>query len=524
MTSLNISTKDDVEEKSITLLKNLCEKYETNSYILQRIDYYMNTFLQSTLETEQKNYEKRQDRTLALTKEQNVFIQVFLSKNQYYYLSQSNCFYEYKGLHYNVVKEDDIIHNLLSTISKDRVLMPWKYKTKLLILKKIKERCLLKSVPDSSTIQSVLGFLVPSVFSTKNKAKYFLTLIGDNIFKKNSDLIFLINSTTKKILTEIDNSAYVSIGNSNTLHNFMTKFHENHAFDKCRLLSINENISVTTVKDYLSKYCLDLLCVAAHYSLRYDTSDNFLKKSADHDLKNYTLFLKNNDQHKVVELFCKECIESASSNNYSISWKHIHYIWKQYIFDLHLPNMIYSNTFKYLLKSKFLYDETTDSFLNITSKYLPAIKQFRTFWEQNVQYITSDGFDEELELDEICSLYKDWSSNNDTITEDNVLNILRHYYPDVEIMEDKYVLNVSTKLFGKQTDIIIALEKMKTELNKCESIISFDDAYSYYCQFISSDSESKILVSKRYFEKFIIFYLGDFVVFDNFISGDWVKC
>lgn len=523
MSSLIVSTKNEIEQKSVDLLKNLCNKYETNSYVLQRIDYYINTFLQPTLESEQKNYEKRQDRTLTLTKEQNIFIQVFLSKHQYYYLSQNNCFYEYNGLHYNVVKEDDIIHNLLSTISKDRVLMPWKYKTKSLILKKIKERCLLKSIPDSHTIQSVLSFLVPTIFSTKNKAKYFLTIIGDNIFKKNSDLIFLINSTTKKLLTEIDNSAYVSIGNSNTLHNFMTKFHENHAFDKCRLLSINENVSVDTVKDYLSRYCLDLLCVASHYSLRYDTSDKFLKKSADQDLKTYTLFLKNNDQNKVVELFCKECIELVSSNNYSISWKHIHYIWKQYISKLHLPNMIYSNTFKNLLKSKLSYDEVTDSFLNVTSKYFPAIKQFRIFWEQNVHYSTSDTFDEELELDEICSLYKDWSSNNDTITEENVLNILRHYYHDIEIMEDKYVLNVSSELFKKQSDIIGALEKMKIDLNKSESIISFDDAYGYYCQTISSQTEIKFIVSKRYFEKFVLFYLGDFIVFDTFISCDWIK-
>jgi hypothetical protein len=226
---------------------------------------------------------------------------------------------------------------------------------------------------------------------------------------------------------------------------------------------------------------------------------------------------------KILDDFVSQCIEKVNIAS-TISWKSMHYIWKLYLSSINLPNMIYSNTFKNLLKSKLSYDETTDSFLNITSKYLPAIKSFRTFWEQNIQYTTSDGFDEELELDEICSLYKDWSSNNDTITEDILLNILRHYYPDVEIMEDKYVLNVSTKLFEKQTDIIIALKKMKTKLNKCEAIVSFDDLYSYYCQFTSSDSESNHIVSKRYFEKFIIFYLSDFIVFESFISCDWVKC
>jgi len=176
-----------------------------------------------------------------------------------------------------------------------------------------------------------------------------------------------------------------------------------------------------------------------------------------------------------------------------------------------------------LLKGKFSYDESSDSFLNITSKYLPAIKQFRTFWEQNVKSTIIDGFDEELELDEICILYKDWSSTNDTISEENVLNILKHYYPDLEIMEDKYVLNVSSELFKKQTDISSSLTKMKIEFNKSETIISLDDAYCYYCQNSSLDSESKNIVSKRYFEKFAIFYLGEYIVFDNFISSDWIK-
>ena len=36
----------------------------------------------------------------------------------------------------SIVKEDDIIHKLLSSISKDRVLMQWKHKTKLNIFAK----------------------------------------------------------------------------------------------------------------------------------------------------------------------------------------------------------------------------------------------------------------------------------------------------------------------------------------------------------------------------------------------------
>ena len=44
----------------------------------------------------------------------------------------------------------------------------------------------------------------------------------------------------KSILNEIDNIAYLSIGYTNTTHNFMTKYHENHSYDNCRLIKINE--------------------------------------------------------------------------------------------------------------------------------------------------------------------------------------------------------------------------------------------------------------------------------------------
>jgi hypothetical protein len=149
-----------MEEKCIETIKNLCKKYEGNAYMLQRIDSHINTYLESTLQNEEQNYEKRIVRTNTLTHEQQIFIQVFLSKNNYFYLAHNNCFYEYDNNHYNVVKEDDILHKLLTIISQDRVLQDWKYKTKNNIIKQIKERSLLQSVPTSATIQSVLKLCI----------------------------------------------------------------------------------------------------------------------------------------------------------------------------------------------------------------------------------------------------------------------------------------------------------------------------------------------------------------------------
>ena len=46
--------------------------------------------------------------------------------------------------------------------------------------------------------------------------------------------------------------------------------------------------------------------------------------------------------------------------------------------------------------------------------------------------------------------------------------------------------------------------------------------YNCYCKFVSSPSY-KFTVSKRYFEKYIYTKLADYIVYDNFISQEWLN-
>ena len=183
-------TNDDIKnimEKCFSTITKLFDKYKEDAYMLQRLNNHINLYLTNTLENECKNHEKRQNLNAHLNEEQTIFTQIFLSNHNYYYLTNNNFFYEYNGLDYYIVKEDDIIHKLLSSISKDRTLLQWKYKTKISVIKQIKERILFSCVPETDTIQNILNNLYPSIFTSKNYAKYFLTIIGDNILKKNSD-------------------------------------------------------------------------------------------------------------------------------------------------------------------------------------------------------------------------------------------------------------------------------------------------------------------------------------------------
>jgi hypothetical protein len=506
----------------LSTVEKLYEKYKDNEYMLQRIYNHVHVYLPNTLENESKNHEKRQNLNIYLSEEQQIFIQVFLSRNNYYYLSNNNFYYEYNGKDYFIVKEDEIIHKLLSTISKDRTLLQWKHKTKLNIIKQIKDRNLFISIPETDTIQNVLNTLYPSFFSSKTAAKYFLTIIGDNILKKNSDLVFMCSTKMRQFLDELDLVVVSAIGSGNIAYKFVTKYHESHTFNNCRLISMNDNFSNEYWKKLLKKIGLNLLCVAAHYSNRHINSDNFLNTISDEELTNYVYTLKNTTQNGLVDKFIEEFIEKTS-DDFRVEWKNLHFVWKQFLSNNNLPNVVFSNILKSYLKMKFQFDEASDLFIGITSKYLPTHKDFIQFWNETMTNITSTDFENEFEIDEISSLYKQWSKNKNILSEKNIIKILKHFFSS-EIVEDKFVLNIVSSIWNKSNDIENSIQFIKEQIQKEHklSLISFDDIYNYYQKYCS-DNLLKFIISKRYFEKYLYYKFSEYIVYEKFIKIEWIN-
>ena len=520
-------------------INQLVDKYKDDTYMFNRLTSHINNILPSTLENEEKNHEKRVERNNYLLNEQQLFIQLFLNNHHYYYLPSNNVFYFYTGIKYHTVSEDEIHHKILTSISRDRKLLPWKYKTKVTILNMIKERSLFKSIPETDTIQIILHKLHPAFFSSRNMCKYFLTIIGDNLLKKNNenDIIYITNNSVKKHILDIETLSYLTTGINNITSNIVTKYHENHNFKNCRLIDFNEATSNEMWRNILNEYGIDLLCVATHYSERYGSAEGFLNQ--EDNISDYVLYLKNNDINSIVESFMNKYIEivpayvigNMTPSNNQITWKNMHYIWKLFINENALPNMIYSNTLKQLLIDKLTYIENTDTFNNITSKYLPGVKQVMDFWDKYTYPIATSGFDYELEVDEICSLLKKWIKTNNSqissnfINENYLLNILNHYYPDIEITENKFILNINCKLWNKTDEINQILNSAHDYYKKQHTdgtttmIIPINDIYSYYITHKCTDT---LTVNKRYFEKYISFVLSDFIEFDNFISIKWL--
>ena len=75
----------------IKIINDLRTKYINNPYMCKRIHNHIINYLPLTIDSEFNMYEKRNTRHLELTNEQKMFIQVFLSKHQYYYLATIVC-------------------------------------------------------------------------------------------------------------------------------------------------------------------------------------------------------------------------------------------------------------------------------------------------------------------------------------------------------------------------------------------------------------------------------------------------
>jgi hypothetical protein len=532
------------------LINELNTKYKDNEYMIQRLETHLLN-LPNILEHENKRYDERVSRINELTIEQDNFHKVFLSKHQYYYMPYNNIYYEYDGKTYKIVKDDDIHYQLLSTITDEGKLVQWKHKTKQTIIKKIKERTLFKSTPETYTIQNVLSFL-QTIFKTKTESKYFLTIIGDCILKKNTNnLLYFVSSNLKKLINQIDAITYVTTGTS-IINNFITKYHDSHKLNLYRLIKPNETVNTLSndiIKDVLNNIGIDLLCVATHYSERYTSADNFLDTMDKDGIRlNVLWFTLPSISETMIYEFIEQYIQVVSLTTLKdsdITWKNMHYLWKHYLSNLNVPNMIYSQQLQELIMTKLTYKNESGNiiFTNVTSKYLPNVSSFLSFWDNHVTIINDSDFseetDDEYEVDELMTLYKNSDKKKYQISDADMIKIICHYFaPQVEVIDNKYITNIKCNLWSKSDDINEFFESYKLQKvlednqDKVVDIISFDDLYESYKTYFNakkmlcmkSNGEQKInpIISKQFFEKYITTQLTKYVKFDKFVSSEWL--
>jgi len=520
------------------ILNSMIEKYKNNNYIQGRINYYIEQFLPAALENDEVAHTQREIRKKQLTEYRDEFTSCFLHKNKYYYASQTELFLKYDGIHFNIYSEDNIQHQILTTISNEKNLMPWKRKINNNIIKQIKERSPLTAIPESVTIQYVINSIYPSIFLTRNSAKYFLTIIGDCINSKtDNNLIYIISSSIKPILSEIINQCYIYFGITNCLNNIKYKYYE-HEYHRCRLININPNLNINLINDSgdynydkskllntfngLIKNILDLLCVSSHYSLRYRSADGFLKQCSETKLVDYSLYLKNNTIESIINNFIEKSLTTCVSSK--IDTKNMLFLFKKFLDSKNISNIAFYETLKLIFKSKLNYNEEEDSFMDITSTHLPIVSNFMKFWDST---ISDDEHDEEIEIDELSTLFKVWLTKNKinninvNISDGVLIELIRHFYPEVVIEYNKYLKHIKCSLWNKRLEIVnsLYLFKLKCGINEDNFTKSLYEAYEFY----SSNNKHQCLSSKRYFEKTATDIISDHIDNDGLISPTWWK-
>jgi len=544
---------NNVVRETHETIDRLFHQYASNPYVFPKIHNYICNLLPTILEKKSALHDESVQRIEALSIEQGSFIETFLDTNKYFYCSATEKFFFYDGLHYQIYKEDDILYNIHYAISRDRNLLSWKQLTKKHIMKRIKENNLLKSIPESETIQSVLDHLYPALFSTKIEAKYFLTVLGDAIFKKNTHLIHFLHPNSKHFIRELNTLAQCTIG-SGVSTTFKYKYHELHEYQDCRLIKFTDAIKSDLVWNSIINTCfLDLICVACHYSIRFFGSDQvILQYSHEPELASRIFYLKDVSPDSIIETFLAEYVQLSSSGrslatqqivienqantirSTQITWKNMHYLWKHFLTSKELPAIMFQQKLKDLLLMKLseYYSEETDSFLGICSSFLPAIQQFLQFWNETMEY---DEEESDFEIEEITYLFRTWleakgETLSSSLNDKQILDVISYYYSDIEIEKDKYISKVSCLLWDKQMDIQISLDHMKEQLLKQKNVsnvsitgrhISIYDAYNFYCKYFSG-MEKKQIVNKSYFEKYVFEHLMDYVVDGKFIRSDWI--
>lgn len=491
----------------IKLINEQCSKYENNNEIIQKINEYINE-LPKYIENYSKEMNQKRERKNLLQEGLDQFVNNIINQKIYFFSLTSELFFIYDKYNYKLLKEDDLIYNILSQLNYksnlhqnkfyEQQLLPWKFKIKNTVIKRIKEENIKNSIPESKTIQNVINIFNGTFFNTKNESKYFLCILGDIFFKKYTNNIFIIDSKAKNFIRTIDNFVTKYFSHTSLLNIFKFKFYE-HTLEYCRLIKYINNLNNESFNikyyDLLKENIINIYVTSCYYSNRYKCSDNFLNTIND-NFTNNILYLKNNNTETIIYNFIESKIKKCENQN--ISFKNMLYIWKSYINNINIPNILFQNNLKILLKSKLNYDDENDLFINYTSSDIPFVSNFLKFWQENIYENNEEIF---IEISEIIFIFKLWNSskkNNIIFYDKDIIEIIKHYYTDIQIEDEKYLFGYSCKLLNKKESIDNFINENS---NKNFNNINYEKYINYFST--NENFKNNIPVSKSYFELYI---------------------
>jgi hypothetical protein len=489
----------------------------------KKILEYINKDLHEKMDQRWERKKRHED----LERESETYINEFLvnSEIQYVHIGNSNIFLEYRGEEFKLVNESEILHDILTGISQNKTLLPWKHKIKASIMKTIKEQSVFDVIPESYTIQFVLNHISPLLIPSKSEAKYFLTVLGDNILKANSDKFHLLDLGSKDFITALEENVFHYFKN---LYHLNTTFKYNwydHEYSKCRIITFNKSVQTSSCwKSFVKYHILDIISVAVHYSERHGDSEEFiLSKCENSPPLKHILYLKDTTPTCIVDAFIDESIIKVGDDNVKVSWNEMYYIWKVFLTDNKLPHVIFIKSLKKILTTKLDYNTEGNYFENVSSTQLSFIKDLEQFWRENIYKNDND----EFEISELCDIYNSWLKTNcsdNIITEKNMTTLLDHFY-SLKLTDLGSVENIACKLWNKQGEMSQVVKDLKLSYKFSPEMYdkSLYSIYQDYCSTAKHKFNFRT-VSKKYFEKYINQIIPDkYIIKKRIINDYWVE-
>ena len=484
-------------DKLVVAIKKIYTKYNTNPLVLEELNKIVNQIPQNLNDFIERN--KQQTKITEGTK----CVVSFLNNPEhcYYYIKESESFVKYDGEHYAIINEDDIWQTIYTNLkgfdTKEKHII------KNTIIECIHEKSILNSIPESKTIQNIINFLYPTLLNSKEESKYFLSILGDNILKKNRDIIHYFSLNSKQFINSLNCSSFDYIEKS---CNISVKWrYYKHLFSKCRILNFNNAImSERYWSDFLKNNILDLIAVACHYSERYNCSEEYLMKHIfNNSVKSHILYLQNKNEDDVVSDFINFIdLKYDSTQINQISWDIIYFVWKQYLHEKNYPNVVFIEPLKRHICKKIYNKEEVEIFDKLSCKKFDKILSLQKFWQTTI----SDNDKEycNYEIGEICNMYREWinvDSEVSYINHENMLTMIKFFYPKLNIIKNKYIKNISCSFWLKWEDIDKWYDDYKNESH--ESYTNVSKLYEDYCKYNKNCLKNNP-VAKDYFTKYLV--------------------
>lgn len=479
----------------------LCEKYENDSFFLSKMRELIECIEEKI--THQREVQlSREERKHKLNSEKEMFIKEFIDTHIYFYIPESEMFIEYDGERYNQLNENKIWSEIYREINQNNNLSPWKQKVRVELMSLIKKNTIynVQLIPETNTIQTVLQIMQSIVTPNKHLSKYLLTLLGDSLLKKSNNNIIITTNNIDIFINDLEFQ----------IHHYMKCYFKdifkhkyyNHNYGNIRILQTKECDNNSFIwGSTLKQFVFDIIFVACHYSKRYKSADNYINNYCnDTETVNNVLICRNNSKTQILEGFVNTMFER--NDKLCVFKKDLKYLVNQYFETINIPKIVFYADVDDYFRENYTYETIEDNneiiFKGITAKNSNFISSFLFFF--NETFTINKHTDTSFELDELLFIYSKKQKNKKyELNEKMLISLIKHYYNDVEITNNKYFKNIQCNIWDKKQDIQLFLNDHNTCYDNSGCDLSHDKLYEEYFKWCELNKK-QFIVSKNYFD------------------------